>query len=189
VQGFQGNVGLQGPQGAAGTNGLQGVQGPQGFQGTQGVQGFQGVQGVQGFQGFQGFQGTTGPQGLAADFVESFLFAGTFNGTTNVDRFLNGPDGVALDAAPLIIPYAVSLVAISATSEQGAGVAVWNAQVYANNALKTNATLALNLVDSNFQLGYPTVADFAAGDELALYVDRVSGGIRKPRINAFFVRV
>jgi hypothetical protein len=114
---------------------------------------------------------------------------GTFNGTTNVDRYLNGPDGVSLDLAPLVLPFAAELVAMSATSEQGAGTAIWQAQLYVNGALATNATLSLSLVDKVYQNGFPTVATFSAGDELALYVDRVAFGVRKPRINAWFRRI
>jgi hypothetical protein len=117
------------------------------------------------------------------------LFTGTFNGTTNVNRYLNGPDGVSLELAPLVLPFDAELVAISATSEQGAGTAVWDAEIFVNGALATNALITLNNVDKNFQNGFPTVATFSANDELALYVNRTSGGVRKPRINAWFRRI
>ena len=116
------------------------------------------------------------------------MFSGTFNGTTNVSRFLNGPDGVALDVAPLVIPFECELIALSATSEQGAGTAVWDAEVYVNGAFLTNASISLNNVDKAFQLGFPTVANLSANDELALYINRIASGVRKPRINAWFRR-
>jgi hypothetical protein len=159
-----------------------------GFQGPTGA-GFQGPIGIQGSPGVQGVVGATGPQGTNATYVDSFLLNGTFNGTSNTSRYLNGPDGVSLEVAPLVLPYAVQLAAISATSEQGAATANWTAEVWVNGALLTGATLDMNGVDKNHSASYGTVANLSAGDEVALYVNRTSGGVRKPRINAFFTRV
>ena len=150
------------------------------------MQGPVGNAGLQGVQGPQGFQGVTGPPGTEN---ESFVLVGTFNGTTNVSRYLNGPDGVAMDAAPMVMPFDVELVAMSATSEQGASTAQWDAQVYVNGALLTGASINLNNVDKAYQSGFPTVATISANDEVALYANNISGGIRKARINAWFRRV
>jgi hypothetical protein len=155
-----------------------------------GLQGDDGPQGNIGGEGPQGSQGVIGPQGLqgTAAGSESFLLNGTFNGTTNNDKYLNGPDGVSLELAPLVMPFDAELTAMSATSEQGAGTAVWDAELYVNGVLKTGASLFLDDVDKVYQDGFPGVTGVEAGDELALFVDRTSGGIRKPRINAFFRR-
>ena len=101
------------------------------------------------------------------------------NDSTNVYLQFNG---TAMNTVPFIMPYAASLVAMSAATN---GNETWTAEVHVNGSLVTGATLSLSGVSSNYSTSYTSIS-FSAGDLVQLYCNGTA--INRPRINAIFRR-
>lgn len=105
--------------------------------------------------------------------------ARTSNNATNI--YLRGPDGVATNIAPFVLPWDATLVAMTASARDSN---TWTAEVRVGGTLVTGASLSI--VASTTATNSTLNVDFSAGDGVQTYLN--GSGIRQPRVNLVFAR-
>jgi len=113
-------------------------------------------------------------------FIDTFCFSGARDNNTTSDMYLRGPDSVALNNSPYVVPWDCTLVAMSASCRNNE---TWTAEIHEDETLIPGT--ALSIVSS--KSGYQTLnIDLAAGSLISFYCNGTD--INRPHIIGFFRR-